>query len=605
MDPKPFPPEKRVALAQKSFEEFEQFFHELPRAVQEELIPDKRPGFRRGSPAGRRVNLQQLWGDAKQPESAHYEQAWDRFGRIWCAWVVSQSPLQRLLEQFDNSCDFQDGTPGSPNTACDVECFRYLTIASLKGAISQEIIQRFYAFGYFQQDKVIECYISLARSEQEIKQRSNIVRELHSLDDMRKEFQLFPQKIEKILDEKHFTKDLDSLNESLKKLDEKISALQKKIHRLPNLSYNIDYFEKHMTELDNSLENSIHEQQHIIEKIANKTQKNTEDIELLSVMTNDINRTLEELRSSWRPLPTAPLVPLALSDPLASDLHDLERASPTTPPIHHCDEFLRHRLLPTLEAWLLDITPRWTELFHHAVWGCRWVLVPNPAWAVAYQEAIGETAHLHIVQVEPTWLCFADAWRMVAPAWQAAQQHPDCLHLLLFEDVNRALPECWARPWLDVLAGFRKGLPVEGSPEWPVNLRILACLASDQAALPLSKTVVQHWAAVSLRPVGMRSPEPAQLHAGHVPWAAWQSWGKDEETATVTATQMASGDRYEVGIDWSQFGPLAHSVARDLCHLEASLRYLDPHIDTALQTVKNVRCTWPQEYLLTQETVDE
>jgi hypothetical protein len=218
---------------------------------------------------------------------------------------------------------------------------------------------------------------------------------------------------------------------------------------------------------------------------------------------------------------------------------------------------------------------------------------------------MGETAHLHIVQVEPTWLCFADAWRVVAPAWQAAQQHPDCLHLLLFEDVNRALPECWARPWLDVLAGFRRGLPVEGPPEWPVNIRILACLASDQAALPLSKTVVQHWAAVSLRPVGTRSSKPAQLQAGHVPWAAWQSWGTGEETATVTATQVASEDRHDVRIDWSQFGPLAHSVARDLCRLEASLRYLDPNIDTALQTVKNVRSTWPQEYLLTQETVDE
>jgi hypothetical protein len=253
----------------------------------------------------------------------------------------------------------------------------------------------------------------------------------------------------------------------------------------------------------------------------------------------------------------------------------------------------------------MNITPRWAELFHHAVRVCRWVLVPNPAWAVAYQEAIGETARLHIVQVEPTWLSFADAWRAVAPVWQAAQQQPDRLHLLLFEDVNRALPECWARPWLDILAGFRKVLPVEGQPEWPVNLRVLACVASDQAALPLSKTVVEHWAAVSLRPVGKRSSEPAQLHDGHVPWAVWQSWATSEETAKVTLSQMALGDGHDVGMDWSQFGPLAQSVARDFYHLEASMRSLDPHIDTILQTVKNVRSTWPQEYLLTQEAVDE
>ena len=459
--------------------------------------------------------------------------------------------------------------------------------------------------GRMVRDKIIECYISLARSEQEIKQRSSLISELKSLDDMKRECQLSPQKIESILDETHFAKALELLEESWKALEKKISSLQEEVSDLLDVSSKVSSFEKSITDLDRSLVHTIQEQQHSIEETVNKTQKHAEDIELLNVMTDDISRTVEELRISWRPLPTAPLVPLAPLDTLSSDIHDLERASPTTPPIHRCDEFLRHRLVPTLESWLLDITPRWAELFHHAVWGCRWVLVPNPAWAVAYQEAMGETAHLHIVQVEPTWLCFADAWRVVAPAWQAAQQHPDCLHLLLFEDVNRALPECWARPWLDMLAGFRKVLPVEGPPAWPVNLRILACLASDQAALPLSKTVVQHWAAVSLRPVGTRSPEPAQLQAGHVPWAAWQSWGTGEEPATVTATQVASGDRHDVGIDWSQFGPLAHSVARDLCHLEASLRYLDPNIDTALQTVKNVRSTWPQEYLLPQETVDE
>src|SRR5215813_5544579 len=151
MRPKPFPPEKRIALAQKSFEEFEQFFHELPRSKQEKIVPDKRQGFRRGSPTGRRVNLQQLWGDAKKPESVHYEQVWDTVGHIWHVWVTSQSPLQMLLEQFDNSCDFQDDTPSLQNTTLDIECFRYLTIASLKGTVSQEIIQRFYEFGYFQQ----------------------------------------------------------------------------------------------------------------------------------------------------------------------------------------------------------------------------------------------------------------------------------------------------------------------------------------------------------------------------------------------------------------------------------------------------------------------
>ncbi|MGE3541468.1 MAG: hypothetical protein AB7N91_29050 [Candidatus Tectimicrobiota bacterium] len=605
MQPKPFPPEKRVALAQKPFEEVELFFHELPRSLQEEIVSDKRPGFRQGSPAGRRVNLQHLWADAKKPESTHYEKAWSTFGRIWHAWVVSQSPLQTLLEKFDNSHDFQNSTPSTPNTALDIECFRYLAVASIKGAINQEIIQKFYSFGYFQKDSIIESYIYLARSSLEIQQKNNLIDALKSFEHMRREFQLFSQEIGKILDGKHFSEILKPLEDSLKSYEEKVCYIQNIISDLLIIPSQISSFEKNLTALDKSIGHTLQEQQGIIEKIINNIQKQAEDIELLSVMADDGTRALEELRSSWPSLSTTPLVPLTSPDTVPSGLHHLESVSPTTPPIYHCDEFLRHRLLPTLETWLPEITPRWAALFHHAVWGCRWVLVPNPAWAVAYQEAIGETAQLHIVQVEPTWLCFADAWRVVAPAWQAAQQQPDCLHLLLFEDVNRALPECWARPWLDMVAGFRKVLPVEGQPAWPVNLRILACLASDQAALPLSKTVIQHWAAVSLRPVGQRTSEAAQLQVGHVPWAAWQSWGTGAETATVTGRTVVSGDRHDVSMDWSQFGYLAHSVARDRCRLEASLRSVDPDIDTALQTVKNVRSTWPQEYLFAQEAMDE
>lgn len=599
MNPKPYPPEKRVSLARKPFEEFEQFFHELPHSGQEELVSEKRPGFRQGNLAGR-VNLRHIWRDAKKPESAPSEKAWAAVGRIWHAWVLSQPPLQTLLERFDNSGDFQDGTPTPPNTNLDIECFRYLTSASIKGSISQEIIQRFYEFGYFREDKVIELYISLARSKREIQQKNDLIKELKSIEDVRREFQSLRQKMDTLLSEKYSQNELEYLIETQKESQGRIHFLQEEISRLTAFSSRITSLEQYLQDLNKDTEHSKREQQHIIEKIINKAHKYAEDIELLSVRADDNSQSLNELRSSWCSLPlTQPLSPTPL-DTMSSGQHDLKRMAPTTPPIHHCDEFLQHRLLPTLAAWLLDVTPRWATLFHHAVWACRWVLVPNPAWAVAYQEAMGETAQLHIVQVEPTWLCFADAWSVVAPFWQVAQQQPDCLHLLLFEDVNRALPECWARPWLDMLAGFRKVLPVEGQPEWPVNLRILASLASDEAALPLSKTVGQHWAAVSLQSVGERSPEPAQLHEGHVPWTAWQNWGTREETATLS--QIANMD--DVGLDWPQFGPLVHSVVRDLCYLKASMQHLDPDID-ALQTAKNIRSAWPQEYLLIRDDVDE
>jgi len=604
MHPKPFPPEKRASLALKPFEEFQQFFHELPRSLQEKIISDERPGFRQGSPAGRRINLQQLWSDTKKPESSLYERAWDCFERIWHSWVISQPSLQALLEKFDNSSDFQDNTSSPPNTTLDLECFRYLSNASIKGSVSQELIQKFYDFGYFQKDNTIEAYISLARSEQDLKQRSNLVSRLQSIEDDRETLYILQQKIEEIFNESRSEKVWEHLGESLKDSERQIISLQERLAELHIVASRLAIVEQQLIELKNSTENSIQQQQNTVSKIINEAQTYAEDIELLRVVTDDNIRNVEELRKSWSSLAAASPFPLVPTDTVTSDTPNVWGEEPTTPPVYECDAFLQHRLLPALEKWLPDITPRWAELFHHAIWACLWVLVPNQAWAVAYHEAMGETAQLHIVQVEPTWLCFADAWRAVEPTWEAARQQPDCLHLLLFEDVNRALPECWARPWLDMVAGFRKVLPVDGHPGWPANLRILACLALDQAALPLSKTVVQHWAAVSLQAVGQPSAEPAQLHAGHVPWVTWQSWGIGEEITTFARSQMKSRDREDATFDWSSFGPLAHSVARDFCRLEASMRHLHPDIESLL-TAKNMRITWPQEYRLLQETADE
>jgi hypothetical protein len=250
-----------------------------------------------------------------------------------------------------------------------------------------------------------------------------------------------------------------------------------------------------------------------------------------------------------------------------------------------------------------DITPLWAELFHHAIQACRWVLIPNPAWGLAYHEAMGGTATIQVVQVEPTWLCFADAWKgFVEQYWRAAYQKPDSLHLLLFEDVNRALPECWARPWLDLLAGFREVLPVAEQFGWPENLRIMACLAADQAALPLSKTVIQHWAAVSRRSLGVALPSPPIIRDGHVPWDTWKAWGiQDTEKEVNTVPWLHNGD---TGFNMKDFGPLARSVTRDLQRLEISLQRLEPQREAA-QTVKNIRIKWPQEYLPLVDDTDE
>ena len=103
-------------------------------------------------------------------------------------------------------------------------------IASLKGAISQEIIQRFYEFGYFQQDKIIESYICLAKNERDINQKNELclMSKLKSLDNMRRQFHLSPQKIENMMDETHFAKDLERLRIFLESIRGKNSFFARK-----------------------------------------------------------------------------------------------------------------------------------------------------------------------------------------------------------------------------------------------------------------------------------------------------------------------------------------------------------------------------------------
>jgi len=266
-----------------------------------------------------------------------------------------------------------------------------------------------------------------------------------------------------------------------------------------------------------------------------------------------------------------------------------------TPAVQNCPDFLAQRLLPALAAWLPDMTFSWAELFHHAVRACKWILVPNPAWALAYQEAMGGTATVKLVQVEPTWLSFADAWQGdVAAYWMSAYQDPTCLHLLLFEDVNRSLVECWARLWLDMLAGFRETLPVEGHPGWPENLRVFACVSGDQAALPLSKTVVQHWAAVSIKCIGKQPESPPSMRAGHVPWHHWQVWGEQDRTEEGVTLPLPQDN--DEGGDYQDFGPLARSLTRDLSYLRFSLQGINPDRNVSTMA-RSIRIEWPQDYL--------
>jgi hypothetical protein len=612
MQYKPFPPEKRAYILQKPFEEFEQFFQELSPTEQNRLassLPSlPTGGFRANRPERRKMQLQRLWSVAKNPER------WSILEGIWQAWVTSHPELNALLEHYDNSDDFQDEEPKPPNTYLDIECVKYLTYASFNNKISQEVVRKFYEFGYFKKENVIDSYVYLANSIDDIEKNKTILSALEMTEKIKNDITYLERKNREIIETQDTVKNKVENFGSLifqQKNDftKKIEGLSLNLLGVEDLGKRLMHIEDFVKTIEHAC--AVHQQsiESISEEYVTRFLEMQEYIDLLGTTADENSRNIAELRAFYhqlvaRGIPAAEPVTITNSS-LALDATNTisARVSPTTPPIEDCRTFLQNRLLPALVAWMPDMTLLWAELFHHTVRACQWVLIPNPAWGLAYCEAMGGTATIQVTQVEPTWLCFADAWKgAVEQCWKTAYQQPESLHLLLLEDVNRTLPECWAKPLLDLLAGFREVLPVAEQFGWPENLRILVCLASDQATLPLSKTVVQHWAAVSRQPLGAKLASAPIVREGHVPWDAWKAWGlQDTEREASAILALPDGD---AGFNMQDFGPLARSVTKEMHRLEISLQRLEPQREVA-QTVRNIRIKWPQEYLQLTDDADE
>lgn len=258
------------------------------------------------------------------------------------------------------------------------------------------------------------------------------------------------------------------------------------------------------------------------------------------------------------------------------------------PPVTAPAAYVASRLWPLLNAWMPGTPQRLADLLHAAVCGARALLVPNPAWARAYTESLGGGARLTIITVEPTWLGFGDLWRGgLAECWERASvPSPGAPELVLLRDVNRALPQCYGRPLLDLLAGFAEELPTPGCGSWPSALRLLACTAPVDESLPLTPEVVRHFAAVQKAAATPARTPPAAVEAGHVPVATWLQW----------ATRTASSPSPDLGA-WSEFGPLARAAYADATHISAALRQLGLDPKNADRLARDVRAEDPAEYI--------
>jgi hypothetical protein len=262
---------------------------------------------------------------------------------------------------------------------------------------------------------------------------------------------------------------------------------------------------------------------------------------------------------------------------------------PLGEPIESESEFIDKRLWPIVDRWHRGQPRSMAVALHAAICGSKATLLPSPAWARAYADALGGTARLTVVNVQPAWLSFEDLWRGgLARCWERAILDPTAIELLLLRDFNRALPQCYARPILDLIAGFTEELPDPAGGVWPHNLRLLACTAASDESLPLTREVVCHFAAVQREAVvtSGRAEPPGE---GHVPFESWTRW--------CNPALASEPDSELIG----DFGPLARSTAAEVAAIARNLQATGMGAREAMRTARDVRVSDPTGYLEAQD----
>jgi len=262
-------------------------------------------------------------------------------------------------------------------------------------------------------------------------------------------------------------------------------------------------------------------------------------------------------------------------------------AIPAGPSITDGTIFIDSRLWPSIARWHPGVPRALAVILHAAVCGSKAVIVPSPAWARAYADSLGENAQLTVVNVQPTWLGFEDLWQGgLACCWERANRDASLIELVLLRDFNRALPQCYARPLLDTIAGYCGTLPKPAGGGWPKTLRLLACPAPQEESLPLTAEVVRHFSAVQRVPPVTGNETPKPLVEGHVTVETWNVW------SSVTATPENNSELFK------EFGPLARAAIAETATIAQVLRTHGMVEREAASTARDVRRSEPADYLV-------
>lgn len=212
MEAKPYPETKRRVLITQSVSDWTAFLEEITQGkqfIQQNLLQHKVPGFRPGrapleQTVPRLISRLMRKKELTRPDSA----IWNAFKNAWKHWVGSHPELNNILSELvDNAADFDENGQciEPPNSELDRGCFEILLEASRDNRLARETIQRFYEYGYFEEDEEIESLIAKALPREEI--------------EFRKRLAALPDEVESLTENvKSLSTEVDTLSENVKSL---------------------------------------------------------------------------------------------------------------------------------------------------------------------------------------------------------------------------------------------------------------------------------------------------------------------------------------------------------------------------------------------------
>lgn len=204
METKLYPEAKRRILINLSTAAFVEFLKEVEDQdgrlfIRNQLLEHRVPGFRDGNAPFTRTVPQLIRKLKSEQELTNPDSAiWNSFANVWMYWVKSHQELDNTLTVFDNTEDFDENQNciKPPNSELDIGCFKFLLEASRNALLHQEMVGRFYKFGYFNEDERIQNLINQIPTRDEIERREQLERIPNRIDELSQTIDRLFQNIE-------------------------------------------------------------------------------------------------------------------------------------------------------------------------------------------------------------------------------------------------------------------------------------------------------------------------------------------------------------------------------------------------------------------------